>query len=185
MASRRVIDDVDSCAPRRVVPGEDATRVCENQAGTRRLTIRLSPSDGDSGLPAGAEAPLGTTEIVAAPAEMWRETPVSLLPRWLADSKALVLTRTRERWRVQALGEDQLSELRDVPADEDAVELALGPAADVPVQVTADRSPLFGARPSLVRPGASQTGGRGSTLRPMGALPLPEAGSWPAARRTT
>ncbi|MDE2690179.1 MAG: carboxypeptidase-like regulatory domain-containing protein [Acidobacteriota bacterium] len=144
----------DTCPPHRVVPGEDPAGACRtNPSGTARLSIRVlspevgnGPSDGGTGLPDGIE-------IIAAPAEMWRDAPIALLPTWASDSGVLSLPRGAEPWRLQARAEGRLSRLRDVSPEEEAVELALMLAGGVSVQVTADRAPLAGARLSLVRPG--------------------------------
>lgn len=144
----------DTCPPLRLLRGEDPASACEiKRLGDARLTIRVPAVEEDSGRPEGGAGFPGGVEIIAAPAEMWREVPISLLPRWTVAAGLLSLPRSAERWRVQARTTGRLSELRDVPLEDDVVRLALVPPAPVSVQVTADRAPLVGARLSLVRPG--------------------------------
>ncbi|MCY3928326.1 MAG: carboxypeptidase-like regulatory domain-containing protein [Acidobacteria bacterium] len=144
----------EACPPHRVAHGEDAAGACKtNPSGSARLSIRVTSPGTDNGPPDGRTGLPDGVEIIAAPAEMWRETPISLLPTWATDSGLLSLPRGAEQWRLQARAEGRLSRPRDVSLEEDTVELVLLPAAGVSVQVTADRAPLAGARLSLVQPG--------------------------------
>lgn len=143
-----------ACPPRRVAPGEETASACKTDLPrAARLSIRVRSPEASDGPTDGGTSHPGEIEIVAAPAEMWREAPIGLLPTWTAASGVLSLPRGAERWRLQARAGGRLSRLRDASPDEDTVELALMPASGVSVQVTADGSPLAGARLSLVRPG--------------------------------
>ena len=144
----------DACPPHRVARGEDHAGTCKtNPSGAARLSIRVRSPGASDGPPNGGTSRPGRVEIIAAPAEMWREAPIGLLPMWATDSGVLSLPRGAERWRLQARAGERLSRLRDAALEEDTVELVLMPAAAVSVQVTADRAPLAGARVSLVQPG--------------------------------
>ncbi len=135
-----------ACPVSRILPGEDPTSRCETD---RRLQFRVrvpqaigAPSD----LPA-------RVEVTAAPVDMWREVPFSLLPFVGADPlTSFSVPRNPGSWRVQARMDGRASAWRDVLPEEGLVELVLQPSIRLDVQVTADHAPLTSARLSLVRP---------------------------------
>ncbi len=89
-------------------------------------------------------------------------------------SDALSLPRNGEPLRVQARSDRLASIWRDVPADEDAVDLELRPAAEFTGRVTADDAPLAGARLWLAR----DRGVRGLPVEPLGFEMTDEAGGF-------
>ncbi len=147
----------DSCPPRLLEPGQDATAACRAGSGASRpLTVRLLVPEASNVArdPADGTAPTAEYHVAAAPAAMWRQVPRDLLPTAIVQSGALSLLRNDETWRLQALGEGLASTWLNVTPEEDSAELALRQAVDLDVQVTADGSPLAGARMYLVRSGS-------------------------------
>ena len=53
-------------------------------SGAARLSIRVRSPEASDGHTDGGTSHPGEVEIVAAPAEMWREAPIGLLPTWTA-----------------------------------------------------------------------------------------------------
>ena len=103
-----------------------------------------------SAVPAGGA---GQSRVTAAPVDMWREVPLSLLPTVAPDpSGSTAVPRSEGPWRVHARMGEELSARREVLPEQDAVELVLKPSFRLAVQVTADHAPLARARLTLVRP---------------------------------
>ncbi len=134
------------CAVARVLPGEDPAGGCQVD---RRLRLRVVSPQARGEL----AGPPGSVNVTAAPVDMWREVPLSLLPTAASDPSGLaVMPRSEGPWRVHARVGEKLSAWREVLPEQDAVELVLQPSFGLAVQVTADHAPLARARLSLVRP---------------------------------
>ena len=144
----------DACPPQRIQRGDDPVGACEAAvASTSRLSLRIAqPAAGSD--PVETQGRRGPFHFTAAPAEMWRDVPRSLLPVVTTMSGSLTLPRSGSPWRVQAVAEEQASTWLDVPADEDSVDLTLLPSAVFSRLITADGEPLAAARFHLVRPGS-------------------------------
>ncbi len=134
----------ESCPPGRVDREEELADACGAASPPGQLTIRVPSPEPENRRADAGEPRDRQVEIVAAPAAMWRDAPISLLPTWTAVSGLLVLPRGRDRWRVQARLGGRISALHDAPPDERSVDLTLLPATEVSIRVTADR-----ARPSV------------------------------------
>jgi len=85
-----------TCPPARYEPDERVPPRCDSSE-SEPLNVRTSTPETLS----NEEAP--PVEIAAAPAEMWREVPRSLLPTWTSTAgRSLAIRRTSEPWRLQA-----------------------------------------------------------------------------------
>ncbi len=141
------------CPPAKRPFGSDLAPVCTDggedveTASSSGLLVRLPPDVGED----PAEPPQST--VTAAPTAMWREVPRSLLPSWNAQARAVRLPYGPGPWRVQACTENRCSRWTDVPNGAGQVALPLPQARTVSRMITADGSPLPGARFHLVRPG--------------------------------
>lgn len=147
----------DSCPPRLLEPGQHAAAACRvGSSASRPLTVRLLAPEASNVArdPADGAAVTAQYHVTAAPVAMWRQVPRDLLPTAIVQAGVLSLLRHDETWRLQALGEGLASTWLNVTPEEDAVELALRQAVDFTVQVTADGTPLAGARVYLVRSGS-------------------------------
>ncbi len=147
----------DSCPPRLLDPGEDAAAACRADANSSRpLTVRVQAPEASNSnrAPVDGSAAEAESKVTAAPAEMWRQVPRHLLPTTTVASGSLSLLRGDETWRLQALREGFASTWRDVAPEEGSVELVLQQAVDLTVRVTADGTPLAGARVDLLRVGS-------------------------------
>ena len=166
-----------ACPPRLLAPGEDAAAACRSAGGSfTPLTIRVDGSRGSGDGPGVGEDVASELQVTAAPAAMWRQVPRHLLPTTRTMSDSLSLPRDGEPLRVQVRSEQLASIWRDVPADEDTVELELRPAARFTGRVTADGAPLAGARVWLAR----DRGARGAAqpAEPLGFEMTDEAGGF-------
>ena len=137
----------DFCAPQKIMDDERVVAATECDE-TQRLEVRISD-------PRRSTAPEETRrrfQVVAAPAEMWREVPRHLLPTTTVDAPALSLPRDGNDWRLQAQAGNDASAWQDVAASQDSVDLALLPATDFRFVVTANSAPLSDSRLSLLRP---------------------------------
>lgn len=135
-----------ACPVSRILPGEDPTSRCETG---RRLQFQVRDPQA---LGAPSDSP-ARVEVAAAPVDMWREVPLSLLPFVSADPlTSLSVPRNPGSWRVQARMDGRVSAWRDVLPEEDLVELVLQTSVRLDVRITADHAPLTTARLSLVRP---------------------------------
>ena len=144
----------DACPPQRIQRGDDPVGACEAAvASTSRLSLRIVQRAAGSD-PVATQGRTGSFRFTAAPAEMWRDVPRSLLPVVTTMSGSLTLPRSGSPWRVQAVAEEHASTWLDVPADEDSVDLTLLPSAVFSRLITADNEPLAAARFHLVRPGS-------------------------------
>lgn len=144
----------DGCPPVKRLPGADLEAACstpELQSTVpfgSDLVLRV-PNLGDS--PDSSS----TLTLTAAPSEMWREVPRSLLPVWDAESSVVRLSNRSGPWRVHACAKDRCSLWTDVPEGAGEVSLSLHPARVVVYLATADGAPLADVRFYLVRPGRS------------------------------
>lgn len=176
----------ESCAPTRLLPGEEPVCEIPGSIGSR-LEVHLLFDQGDR---TGAQAPTRLTtppQLTAAPVEMWEEVPKSLLPTTVASARVLSMPRSPGSWRVQAWAEGLASAFQDVAADEGTVEVVLLPAVEFSTRVTAGGEPLGDARLFVVRPswrgqrypadllGFETSGADGAV-----ALTLPARTRWPA-----
>lgn len=150
----------DSCPPRLLEPGQNAAAACRTAGDSARsLTVRmLAPAAANANRhPAEEAAAAAEFKVTAAPAAMWRQVPSNLLPTTSVASESFSLLRNEETWRVQARAEGLASIWRDVTTEERAVELVLGKAVDLTVQVTTGGAPLAGARMDLARSGSARS----------------------------
>ncbi|MCE2558927.1 MAG: carboxypeptidase regulatory-like domain-containing protein, partial [Acidobacteria bacterium] len=144
----------DSCPPLFLEPGQNAAAACRAGSDSfKPLTVRVLDPETVNPIadPVDGVAPLAEYSVTAAPAAMWRQVPRDLLPTTTLASGSLSLPRNDEAWRLQALGEGLASTWRDLPSEEGSVELVLGKAVNLTVQVTAGGAPLAGARMYLVK----------------------------------
>ncbi len=132
----------DVCPPKKIAIDEGPLAAVTECDRTNRLVVRVAGP--------GTEPP--RVGIAAAPVEMWREVPRSLLPATTRDSPVFSLPRSGGPWRLQAQVGDHASTWRHVPDHEAAVTLTLRPAVDFRFLVTADGAPLKDSRFWLVRP---------------------------------
>ncbi|MCY3971397.1 MAG: carboxypeptidase-like regulatory domain-containing protein, partial [Acidobacteria bacterium] len=166
-----------ACPPRLLGPGEDAAAACRSAGDSfAPLTIRVGAHRGLADDPGAGEDLASKLQVTAAPVAMWRQVPRRLLPTTGTMSDSLSLPRSGEPFRIQARSERLASTWRDVAAEEDAVELELRPAARFTGRVTADGSPLDGARVWLARDHGAR--GAGLPAEPLGFDMTDEAGGF-------
>lgn len=167
----------NTCPPRLLGPGEDAAAACRSAGDSfTPLTIRADAHRSLADDPGVREDLASELQVTAAPVAMWRQVPRRLLPTTGTMSDSLSLPRDGEAVRVQARSGRLASTWRDVTVEEDAVELELRFAARFTGRVTADGTPLNGARAWLARDRGA--GGAGVPLEPLGFAMTDEAGGF-------
>ena len=132
-----------ACPPERIQRGDDPVGTCEAAvASTSRLSLRIVQRAAGSDR-AETQGRRGPFHFTAAPAEMWRDVPRSLLPVVTTMSGSLTLPRSGSPWRVQAVAEDHASTWLDVPADEDSDDYAPVSGASVSYLRPSEYGPVF------------------------------------------
>lgn len=119
----------DRVAPRRFTADDLRRGAVLPETADRSLVVHLT------GVPRDID---GELRLTAAPAAMWGEVPVPLLPRWTPErDRVVAVPRTaRTTWRLRVQGSGLGSWWQDVqPTDEGPVLIALAAAEDLSVLI--------------------------------------------------